>query len=317
VGVKFLLSILIATLFLTGCHPKSFELDPGIIYFPQARQFRILPSDFPTLTQEELRQDWGKELKIAIRFARELDLYRAITSYKRALFLIPQDNTDRLLQIEYSIMLCYYLGQKYESAVDAFEDSHLSKVSTTFPAFRDLVIILYDSYREMEEDEKADAVFNLLEKGAPSSAKDLELYEAIEEADIPLIQCLAEEHPKGLAVENFLNCFCMQSKSVRTAQTLNAVLPGAGYFYVGQKTSALTSFLINTSFIAAAWYFFDHGNYGAGVITTSLEFGWYVGGINGAGLAAKEWNQYVYRNNGKELLIELGLFPVLMIGSSF
>lgn len=314
---KKILLAWMAVLSLTGCHPKSTTIDPGISYFPQARQFRILPSDFPPLNSVELSQDWGKELKIAIQFARELDLYRAITCYKRALFLIPENQTDRLLQIEYSIMLCYYLGKKYDEAINAFEDSHLTKVSTTFPAFRDLVIILYDSYRETEEEEKAEAIFKLLEKGSPGTAKNFELYEAIEAGDIPLAFSLAEEHPQGRAVENFLNCYCLESKSVRTAQTLNAILPGAGYYYVGQKNSALTSFLINTSFIAASWYFFDHGNYGAAVITTSLEFGWYFGGINGAGLAAKEWNQYIYRTNGKELLIELGLFPVLMIGSSF
>ncbi len=309
--------ILMAALFLTGCHPKSLVLEPGITYLPQARQFRILPSDFPPLKPDELKEDWGKELKIAIRFARELDLYRAITSYKRALFLIPHDKTDRVLQIEYCIMLCYYLGQKYDDTVNAFEDSHLSKVSTSFPAFRDLVIILYDSYTEIDEDEKAEAVFQLIEKGSPNTASDLELFEAIEEGDIPSVCLQAQEHAQKEAIDNFLSSYCTQAKSVRKAQTLNAILPGAGYFYVGQKNSALTSFLINASFIAASVYFFDHGNYGAGIITSSLEVGWYVGGINGAGLAAKEWNQYIYRTEGKELLIELGLFPVLMIGSSF
>ena len=79
----------------------------------------------------------------------------------------------------------------------------------------------------------------------------------------------------------------------------------------------MTSFMINASFIAASWYFFDHGNYGAGIITSSLEFGWYFGGINGAGLAAKEWNQHIYNIKGKELMIEMRLFPVLMLEASF
>lgn len=309
--------ILMAALLLTGCHPKSLVLEPGIIYFPQERQFRMLPSDFPELSKEELKEDWGKELKIAIRFARELDLYRAITSYKRAFFLLPNDKTDRRLQIEYSIILCYYLGHKYDEAVNAFEDSHLSQVSTTFPAFRDLVIILYDSYKEKEENEKAEAIFNLLEKGSPDTARNLEMYEAVKEGDITEVCILADAYPHGEAVKNFLSCYCTQAKSVRTAQMLNAILPGAGYYYVGQKNSALTSFMINASFIAASWYFFDHGNYGAAIITSSLELGWYVGGINGSGLAVKEWNQYIYRENGKELLIEIGLFPVLMLGASF
>jgi hypothetical protein len=306
-----------AALILTGCHPKSLVLEPDLIYFPQERQFRMLPSDFPDLSKDELKEDWGKELKIAIRFGRELDLYRAITSYKRALFLLPYDKTDRQLQIEYSIILCYYLGHKYDEATNAFCDSHLSNISTSFPAFRDLVIILYDSYSEKGEEEKADAIYKLLEKGAPETAANLEMYESIQEGDITKTFLLSDGYPQGEEIKNFLSCFGTEAKSVRTAQTLNAILPGAGYYYVGQTNSAITSFMINASFIAASWYFFDHGNYGAAIIATSLELGWYVGGINGTGLAAKEWNQYIYRTLGKEVLINIGIFPVLMIGASF
>lgn len=72
------------------------------------------------------------------------------------------------------------------------------------------------------------------------------------------------------------------AKSIKTAQCLNAVLPGAGYWYIGQKQTAVTALLVNSLFIGAASYFFVDGNIPAGVITLSLESGWYFGGIYGA-----------------------------------
>ncbi len=299
--------VVMACLFLTGCHPKSSTIEPDIKYYPQERLINRLPSHFPELTSLELSEDWGKELKIGIQFGREMDLYRAITAYKRALFLIPRGHQERIWQIEYSIILSYYLGSKYDNVIATFEDSQLKAAPTTFPVMQDLVIILQDSYRELEEEDKAEVILNYLEKEAPEKAQNLELYDAIQGADFSKLD----------GVQNFVDSYCCEAKSVRKAQLLNAVLPGAGYYYVGQKSSAMTSFMINASFIAASWYFFDHGNYGAGIITSSLEFGWYFGGINGAGLAAKEWNQHIYNIKGKELMIEMRLFPVLMLEASF
>lgn len=312
-------SLLIGTafLFLTGCHPKSCVLEPKICYFPTERQFQISPSAFDGLSKEELSQEWGKEMHIAINFARELDLYRAITSFKRSKFLLPPHEIDRRHQLEFYIIQSYYLGKKYCEAINSFEMSHLSSVSTDFPPFRELLIILHDSYLKTEDCENAAKILSLMEKGDPETARDLKLYQVIDEGNIKCISPLSTDHPNKEALNDFVHTYCCCSKSVRTAQTLNAILPGAGYYYVGQKKSALTSFLINTSFIAATVYFFQEGNYGAGFFTASLEFGWYIGGINGAGLAAKQWNEHLYECHGKELMIQEKIFPVLMFESSF
>ena len=40
----------------------------------------------------------------------------------------------------------------------------------------------------------------------------------------------------------------------------------------------------------------------AGIFTASLEAGWYLGGINGAGLSAKIYNDRLYSELGKEAL---------------
>ncbi len=316
IGLRFLaLWCLLMT--LTGCQSNSCLLEPTITYCPPRRVITGLPSPFPKLNIEERKQDWGKELAIADHFARDFDFFRAITAYKRAYFLIPKEATDRRLQIQYSIMLSYYLGCRYKDAVETFETSDLVDAGPSFPAFGDLLILLYDSYKQDERCDRADAVLELIRKHSPETAADLTLYKAVTEGDIAAAESLAEAHAASETMTPWLDGYCCQAKSVRTAQTLNAVLPGAGYFYVGQKQSALTSFLLNTLFTAAAVYFFDEGNIAAGIITTSLEAGWYIGGINGAGLAAKEYNERLFEGLGKELLCENRLFPVLMFEFAF
>ena len=300
-----------------GCHPNSCLLEPNISYFPQKQQFESLPGAFPELSEQELEQEWGRELKIGIAFARELDLYRAITAFKRSLIIMPSDCSERQLQTMFYLVQSYYLGEKYLQAIESFECSPLTTVSFSFPPFRELMIILHDAYQKTDQPEKAQLALAIIEKGDPETVVDLSLYFAINEGNLAGISSLASHYPEDDDITTFLTQYAMHSKSIYTAQTLNALLPGAGYYYVGQKKTALTSFTINAVFIAAAYHFFNSGNWGAGLITTSLEFGWYFGGINGAGLAAKEYNTCLYQEYGKELLHKKNLFPILMLNKSF
>lgn len=302
---------------LCGCSEKSCILEPNITYIPQANRVECLSSPFEDLSPMEKRQSWGKELYIGLALAREMDLYRAITAFKRALILSPKDQTERRLQIQYCILECYYLGSKYQDALDIFETTPLYYAPLTFPAFDDMIIIVYDAYMQTGQEDKAANVYKLIEVREPEKARDLNLSEDFMNGDLYGIQEAAESHPAQENLYNFLCDFDQQSKSVRKAQTLNAILPGAGYLYVGQQKTALTSFIINTLFIAAAYQFFDRGYPAAGLITSSLELGWYLGGINGAGLAAKEYNQRLFETLGKEIMICNRLFPVLMLEKSF
>jgi tetratricopeptide (TPR) repeat protein len=301
--------------FLIGCHPRSYLLEPAIHYTPQQKQFSSLPSAFSPLSQEEEILDWGKELKIGISFGRELDLYRAITAFKRVLILIPDNFLERRLQTEFYIVQAYYLGDKYSDSIDYFEQSSLSSVSSSFPAFRELVILLYDSYKKTCQEEKREHLLRLIEKGDPDTALDLKLYSMISTGD--LLKYNECEFSEREGLQSFISSYCCSAKSVKKAQVLNAIFPGSGYYYVGQPKTAVTSFFINLFTAAAAYYFFEKGNWGAGCIATSLEMGWYFGGINGAGLAAKEFNQSLYQNLGKEFMICRKLLPVLMLEISF
>lgn len=249
---------------------------------------------------------------------RENDLYRAITALKRAKFLLPANKRDRRQQIDYSILLAYYLGNKHKEVTEIFEDSSLFVANPEeFALYDDLLTILYDSYSKAGKCEKAETILEIIKERNPDKGISLELYTTLSEGDICRSYELAEQLPNGEPVINYLDIFRCCEKSVRKARTLNAVLPGAGYYYVGQKKTAVTSFMINALFIAASCIFFHQGNVPAGLITLSFETGWYFGGINGAGLAAQEYNERLYEANTKEMMFQNRLFPVFYFSKSF
>ncbi len=315
--MKGLALIIAISICLSGCQPRSLPIEPTITYVIPQHKLERLPSAFPPLSADERSQDWANELLIGDAFAREEDLYRAITAYKRALLLTPRELMERRLQIQYDIALCYYVGSKYQEVINTFESGDLIEAKPPFPAFNNLLIMLYDSYMRQHQCEKAEAVLQLIETCSPETARDLNLYTDVVEGDLAAVQDDISNHPSDEALSTYFCEYAQNAKSTSKAKMLNAILPGAGYYYVGQKNAALTSFLINTLFIAAAYQFFHHGYYAAGAITTSLETGWYFGGINGAGIAAKEYNEILYNNLQHRMLAENRLFPVLMFETAF
>lgn len=300
-----------------GCNVSTLNIEPNIAIKPIKADLAKTPSAFAPLTLQEMKSDWGREMIIARRFAKDLDLYRAITTFKRALYIIPADKMERRLQIEYSIVECYYLAAKYCDAIQEFEGSSLPTVPCQFPAFRNLLIIMQECYDKMNEFEKSEQLLKVIEKGDSELANDIQLSIALSEGDVCSAKSLASFSKKEIPVNDFLNQYCCMSLSPKKAKILNAVLPGAGYYYVGQSRAASTSFILNSLFIAATYYFIDSGNWPAGLITLSLETGWYIGGINGAGLEAKEYNEKLYTNMGKGMMIRNDLFPALMLETSF
>lgn len=304
---------------LSACsHPfHSSELDPTIVYTPPDYLINDKPSAFLPLTSEEAKKPWAKELILGDAFGRELDLYRAITCYKSALILLPEDKVERRLQITYDIILSYYLGRKYNDAIITFETSQLTQVNPLFPAFNNLLLMLYDCYHQVGQCDKAQELFELIQKVSPETGADLALYETLSDGELDEVQCMISSRPDQPELQPYLDIYEISAFSPQKARVLNALLPGAGYYYVGQKKSAVTSFIINALFSYAAYQFFDRGYVAAGAITTSLELGWYLGGINGAGIEAQEYNNDLYNKMTVKLLSDQKFFPVLMFETSF
>lgn len=300
----------------TSCQLTKCELDPVIVYTP-ATSSTEMPSAFAPLSAEERQQEWARELLIGDAFAREWDLYRAITSYKRALILLPADVQDRRLQLEYDVLFCYYLGNKYEEAVQAFENSQLISANPAFPAFNQLLLMMYDSYLHAGKEDRAATLLERIQKASPETGVDLAIYEDLTEARLEEAQCKIDQHRDFATIQPDLDAYYACRKSPDKARTLNAVLPGAGYYYIGQHKTALTAFLINALFTFASYECFRHGYPAAGIITASLETGWYIGGINGAGIEAQEYNNRLYECVSKKIMKEHCFFPVLMFETSF
>lgn len=299
-----------------GCVPVCHDIEPHITSPSPLTQLHRCESSFPPLTKKEKKEPWGQELIIGESFARDGDFYRAITAFRRAEILSPS-SSDRKLQITYDIVLSYYLAGKYQECINTFEGSDLSTVESGFPAFNTLVLILYDAYLKMKQQEKAEALFELIRRGSSECGEDSALYQSFQTGNVEKTDALIKSHRCHESMEKDFAVYHQCAKSPTKARVLNALLPGMGYYYVGQKKSALTSFVINALFTAAAYQFFARGYPAAGAITASLEAGWYFGGINGAGIEAKEYNTRLFEETGRNILGDYRCFPVLMIESCF
>lgn len=311
--------LLLGSLTLTqmGCQTTSHPFEPLVTCQLPSSRLQTMPSAFPPFSENERQQEWAKEILMGDVFARECDFYRAITCYRRAQILLPPQETCRTQQVDYDLILSYYLGNKYQEALNIFESGCLSQATASFPAFNQLLLVVYDCYLLTQQEDKAACVLEAIRQYSPETSADLSLYQALKGGEIDEARCLMAEHRESEEMEMDFAVYDQFAKSPRRARTLNAILPGAGYFYVGQRKSALTSFLINALFTAAAYQFFHRGYPAAGAITASLELGWYVGGINGAGIEATEFNARLYEGVSKKILTDHACFPVLMFETSF
>lgn len=315
--IGFLRTIFCLSILFCSCQRVSDKIEPTLSYAVQDRYFLSLPSPFPPLTEEEQAQNWGQEMQIGLAFAHQFDLYQAITAFKRSAFLIPPEEKARALEIQYEILLCYYMGKKWNEVIYTFDHSQLRYADQSFPALHDLLLILYETYQQEKMDSKAQQIYQFFQQNYPDEADKLILSNALVQGELPLLEEIAHTPPPKPYLEDLLTHYEAQKKSVGKAQGLNALLPGAGYLYLGQKQSATTAFFLNGLFIAASAYFFVQGNIAAGVIFTSFEAGWYFGGIYGAGLEAKAYNERLYESMATPMMNREKLFPTLMLHYAF
>ncbi|MDN3505986.1 MAG: hypothetical protein P0S96_02010 [Simkaniaceae bacterium] len=280
---------------------SSTLIEPKIEHTVHERYLKNLSSPFSPLAPEEKETQWGSEYTIGTYFAKNLDFYRAITAFKRAEILTT--DSDRKLEAQYETLLNYYLGKRYLEAETAFDDSDLKNVSINFPAFHDLLVILYDTYLHLDHSEKAAHVLNLLAEYFPETHKNLLLYTILKRAK-------PSDHPIWTAYDQ-------NKKSTLLAPLLNALIPGTGYLYLGQIQTAITALLVNGLFIAAAIFFFKRKAYAAALIFLSFEAGWYFGGIHGGKRGAKFYNERIYEQIATPHMNREGIFPIYQLKNAF
>lgn len=309
--IRRALCCLCALTIFVSCSKNPDHIEPKITLSIPQSAISDAPSPFPTV--EAPTADWEKELSIGRAFAKEGDYYRAITSFKRARFLLyGQGFHEKYLQeIEYDLFLSYYLARRYEQAIETFDGS-LRRIDTHFVAYKQLLCLLFDACVIEKRNRQAEAILGTIQKIDPTTAKKLLTYQHFMQGNRAALVTSTDE-----LIKDFVNTFTLEQKSVHQSEILNALLPGAGYLYVGQIQSAITSFFINALFIIATVEFFLKGQPAAGLIAGGFEVGWYVGGIRGAGLAAKEYNNALWSSLAKQTLIQTRGCPLFMIEYGF
>lgn len=274
------------------------------------------PSPFDPLTNEELATDWGKEYQIGFLFAQDFDLFRAITSFKRSIILLNRPKSHRHVELNYFLVLCYYLGEKYIEVLYLGESGLASYFQPGFKGYEDLLVMLYDSCLKLGEWEKAEQILTLLEQENAEKMDRLLFFSQIERAEFSALSARATLEPSS-TLSRLLYCYEKKKKSAGKAKILNALLPGAGYLYLGQKSTAFTALMVNALFIGATAHFFYHNNIPAGVLFLSLEGGWYFGGINGAALSTKCYNERLYESYLNKVCTKHQLYPLCQLNFSF
>ncbi len=79
----------------SSCNRTKDEIKPQLTYQVSDWHVQRLPSAFEPLTTAETDKEWGKEYRIGLALAKELDLYRAVTAFKRAELLAPIGSPER------------------------------------------------------------------------------------------------------------------------------------------------------------------------------------------------------------------------------
>lgn len=202
------------------------------------------------------------------------------------------------------------MGGKWEEAIAIYEERLPDGEGLPCALQEDLFTLTYDAYLQAGRPAHAAALLEKINDLNPNRAATLQIYRTVTQADFCALY-------SSCITEPFISSYAREAKSETTARLFNALLPGAGYLYVGQKETALTALTVNALFIWACYQLFHQGQTAAGLIAASLEAGWYIGGINGAGLAAREWNERLYEGKGKAFLVEKRAFPLLQLSHAF
>lgn len=176
---------------------------------------KSLPTAFEPLTPVELEKGWATEYRMGVYFAKKLDLYRAVTAFNRAEFLLSEEPNplmamQRKQEVEYYTLLCYSLGKRYEDLVSSFEASSLAFINSDFKAYHDLLLLLSEAYDATKQKHKALSVQQVLAQTFPNAAEPFLLGKALKTADISTVRAILDQEQapkfsKNISVQQALS----------------------------------------------------------------------------------------------------------------
>jgi hypothetical protein len=206
---------LLSLILFTSCNKVDDSIEPKIHYTIHEKMVQDLPCAFEPLHQDELEKAWATEYRMGIYFARKLDLYRAITAFNRAEFLLTEEPHKltaslRKHEVEYMTLLCYALGKRYDDLISYFENSTLTYVTADFKPYHDLLVILSEAYEVTKQKHKALSVQQALAHAYPAAAEKFFVGQAVQIADMQTAFMILDHKvnaatPASISIQKALN----------------------------------------------------------------------------------------------------------------
>lgn len=264
---------------------------------------------------------------------REEDYYRAITEYKRFLFLYPKHPKSD--ETKFLIGFSYFKGEKRDAAIRYFEElsSDSSKKASAF--FEESYFFIGQTHFLANRHPIARAQWQeFLEKYPKSQFADAAHYqrgwsffleEELERSKEAFKKVTAKEsHPEakprdllkisltfkehaGKMIEEIDRWGDHPRRSPLLAGVMSALLPGSGQWYTGRFWDGFSALLINGIFIYGIYAAFDAELYAAGGILAFFGTGFYGGNIFSAVSGAYKFNRNIKESQWQRLKSQHGL----------
>jgi Tetratricopeptide repeat len=228
------------------------------------------------------------------------DYFRAITEYKRFLFLYPTE--ARAGRVQLQVGLSYQRGQQWDEARQTFEriagqhpdaavraEAAYRVGETSFQQGRYTQAItdlhpVAERYGPTPVGERARYLLGWSYLRARQWLEASQTFEAIATTSplFPSSRALAEAAREGEQLPR---------KSPALSGLMSAVIPGTGHFYTGRWRDGTIALLLNGAFLAAGIEAVSAGNEAVAGVLLFFEAAWYSGTIYGAVNAAHKYNR--------------------------
>lgn len=251
------------------------------------------------------------QLQFADNLAAEGDYYRAITEYKRFLFLEP--DSPLIPDVRLALATSLIAGKRWQQA-----DTSLETLLSLHPQSQAAAKgrrLYADSAYERDEFGLARERYRALARAQPDPTTldytNLRIGWTFLEQDRPQKAranfSLLPQPQKNRLVEDLEAYQSLAQKSPLVAGSLSAILPGAGQLYTGRLRQAALSLLLNGAFILGALEAFHDENYATGGILFFFELGWYGGNIYNAVNNAHKFNERIKHDYKQQMRSRLNL----------